>query len=265
MNKKLVPVIGILLVLGIGGYMYFQQKSDPQVSPEIKKAQQEIMKNCKYDVDFCKYAVNGMVAMSGGYTMTSESTNDGKKSKMMMRSDGKENSETVTYTDGKEEGKFIYLNKVTYMKNAGDTVWTEFPAVKDEAGKQTANLFDFEGLKEELGNVSKEVEDTMVVKNVGTEKCGTYTCKIFEISESDLGTATKIWVDTKEHRARKMETSTQEEVSSMTFEYGPVTIIKPAPVKQMPAMDSMINTSGKNIDMDKIEEMMEDMPEMSEE
>lgn len=184
MNKKLVPAIGILLVLGVGGYIFMQQKSQPKVSPEVKKAQQEVMASCKYDQEFCKYAASGIVAMSGGYTMTSESTYGGKKTKMVMKSDGKENSESVTYGDnGKEEGSFISLNKTTYMKGPGETVWTEFPATKDESGKQSTNLFDFEGLKKELGDLSKEVEDTLVVKKVGTERCGKLTCAVFEMTE----------------------------------------------------------------------------------
>lgn len=261
MDKKIVPIVGILLVLGVGGYIFLQQKSSPALSPEIKKAQQEIMANCKYDPDFCKYAANGIVALSGGYTMTSESTFNGKKSKMILKSDGKENSESVTYTNGKEEGSFISLNKTTYMKGPGETVWTEFPPTKDEAGKQTTNLFDFEGLKKELGDVTKEVEDTLVVKKVGKEKCGTLTCTIFEMTEKVSNSTTKIWVDTKEYRARKMETSSKEAVNSITFEYGPVIITKPSPVKKMPTFDTSGINSGEEINMEEIQKMMKDTPQ----
>lgn len=263
MNKKLVPVIGVALVLAVGGFIFLQQKSTPQVSPEIKKAQQEVMANCKYDQDFCKYAANGIVAMSGGYTMTSESTYGGKKTKMMMKSDGKENSESVTYgEDGKEEGSFISLDKTTYMKGPGETVWTEFPATKDEEGKQTTNLFDFEGLKKELGNISKEVEETLVVKKVGTEKCGKFTCTVFEMTEKVSNGTTKIWVDTTSYYARKMEIQSKDGVSTMMFEYGPVTIQKPSPVKKMPSFDTMMKDSGVEVNMDEIKNMMKDFPQM---
>lgn len=260
-NKALVPVIGILLVLGVGGFVYFQQKSSLQVSPEIKKVQQEMMANCKYDKDFCKYAANGIVAMSGGYTMTSESTYNGKKSKMVMKSDGKENSESVTYSDGKEEGSFISLNKTTYMKGPGETVWTEFPSTKDETGKQTTNLFDFEGLKKELGDVTKEVADTLVVKKVGTEACGKLTCSVFEMNEKVTNSTTKIWVDTSKYFARKMEVNSKEGVSTMTFEYGPVTITKPSPVKKMPAFDSALKDAGVNLNSDEIKNLMKNIPQ----
>jgi outer membrane lipoprotein-sorting protein len=264
MNKKLVPIIGILLVLGVGGFVYFQQKSGPKMSPEIKKAQQEMMSNCKFDADFCKYAANGIVAMSGGYTMTSESTYNGKKSKMIMKADGKENSESTTYTDGKEEGSFISLNKTTYMKGPGETVWTEFPPTKDETGKQTTNLFDFEGLKKELGNTAKDMADNLVVKKVGSEKCGVYTCTVFEMTEKTSNSTTKIWVDTTKYLARKMEVQSKEGLSTMMFEYGPVTITKPSPVKQMPSFGTMMKDAGVNVNSEDIKNMMNSIPQTGE-
>jgi len=259
--NKLVPVIAILLLLGVGGYFFLQRKSSPTVSPEIKKAQQEMIANCKYDAEFCKYAANGIVAMSSGYTMMSESTLDGKKQKMIMKSDGKENSETVSYTDGKEEGNFISLDKTTYMKGPGETVWTEFPPTKDETGKPSTNLFSFESLKKDLGDVTKEVADTLVVKKVGSEVCGKLMCTVFEMTEKVSNSTTKIWVDTTYYYARKMEIKTKEGVSTMTFEYGPVTITKPSPVKKMPSFDTMMKDSGINVDTSEIKNLLKDLPQ----
>lgn len=262
MKNKIVPVVGLLLILGVGGYIYFQQKSAPPVSPEIKKAQQEMLANCKYDQDFCKYAANGIVAMSHGYTMTSESTYSGKKLKMILKSDGKENSESVSYTDGKEEGSFISLNKTTYMKGLGETVWTEYPPAKDETGKQTGSLLNFEGLKKDLTDATKEAVDTLVVKKVGTETCGKLTCSVFEMTEKVSNLTTKIWVDTKEYFARKMETSSKEGVSTTTFEYGPVTIIKPSPVKKLPAFDSTsLNNTGVNVNSEEVKNLLKNIPQ----
>jgi len=182
-QKKLIPVVGILLVLAVGGFVFFQKKSTPIVSPEIRKVQQEVVANCKYDADFCKYAANGIIAMSGGYTMTSESTFNGKQSKMVLKSDGKGNTESVSSSGGKEEGSFISLDKTTYTKGPGETTWTEFPPVKDESGSPTTNAFNLEGLKKELGDVTKNAMDSLIVKKVGTEACGTLTCSVFEMTE----------------------------------------------------------------------------------
>jgi outer membrane lipoprotein-sorting protein len=259
--NKIVPIIGILLIIGVGAFVFFQKKSSPPVSPEIKKAQQEMLSNCKYDPDFCKYAASGLVAMSGGYTMTSESTFNGKKSKMIMKSDGKENSESTTYSDGKEEGSFISLDKTTYMKGPGETVWTEFPATKDETGKQTKNLFDFEGLKKELGDTAKEAANTLVVKKIGTEACGKLTCTVFEMTEQVTNSTTKIWIDTQNYYARKMESKSKEGISTMTFEYGPVTITKPSPVKKMPAFDASVKDPGVTINSEELKNLMKNIPQ----
>jgi len=268
MNKKtLIPIVGLLLIVGAAGFMFLQQKngtSSVPVSPEMKKAQQEIMANCKYDIDFCRYTANAASAMTSGYAMTSESTYNGKKTKMTLKTDGKNNSSSTTFADGKEEGSFISLDKTTYMKNPGETVWTEFPPTKDEpAGTSTPNTFDFESLKNQVNNAVKDDINTLVVKKVGSEKCGNYTCSIFEMTEKSMDSTTKIWVDTTQFFARKMEsTSKAAGLVTMTFDYVPVTITKPSPVKLMPAFDSSaLQNSGANISADEIKNLMKNLPQ----
>jgi len=261
-NKRVIGVIVIVLILAVGGYFFLKKKSSPLMSPELKKAQQEMLSQCKFDPDFCKYAANGIVAMSGGYTLTSESTFNGKVSKTIIKTDGKENSESITYSDGKEEGSFISLNKTTYMKAPGDKEWTEFPPTKDETGKPTTNLFDFEGLKKELGNAAKDEANSLVVKKVGTEACGSLTCSVFEMSEKITNSTTKIWVDTKDYFARKMETQSKEGVSTMMFTYGSVSIKKPSPVKVMPALNTTGNTG---ISSQEVQQLMKQVPSTAEE
>ncbi len=262
MNKKIIPIIGILLVLGVGGFLFLKQKQAPTVSPEIKKVQVEMMANCKYDADFCRYATSGLVAMTNGYTMTSVSTYNGKVSKSVMKSDGKGNLETVSYSDGKEEGNFITLDKSSYMKSVGETVWTEFPPTKDETGKPTKSLFDFEALKKELGN-GKDASgmEALTVKKVGTEPCGTFTCTVFEMTnKATPDFKTKIWVDTNQYYARKMESKSSIGVSTMAFEYGPVMITKPSPVKKMPAFNPVI-PGGTKINVEELKSLMKNIPQ----
>ena len=255
-KSKLILVVGIIFVLCIAAVIFFQGKGSDKVSPEVKKVQQEMLANCKYDADFCRYAANGIVALSSGYTMTSESTYNGKVSKTIMKSDGKENSESITYSDGKEEGSFISLDKTTYMKGPGEKEWTEFPPTKDETGKPTTNLFDFESLKKELGNATKDATESFMVKRVGTEKCGKETCVIFEMSDKTSPVTTKIWVDTSAYLARKMESKSKDGVSTMTFEYGSVTISKPSPVRKMPAFNPSTNTEGSTVSPEDIQKLM---------
>lgn len=252
-------IVGILVLLAVavGGYFYFQSKQGPPLTPEMKAAQQEVLKNCKYDADFCKYAANGIAAMTKGYTMTSESVYNGKTTKMVFKTDGQNNSESVTYTDGREEGSFISLDKTTYMKSAGETTWTAFPPTKDQATGTAKNTFDFESLKTELTNATKDAVNTLEVKKVGTEKCGSLTCSVFNMTETTSNTTTIVWIDTSEFLARKMEVSSKDSgTSTMTFEYGPVTITKPSPVKEMPAFDSSSAAGATGVNMDEVNKLI---------
>ena len=246
MIKKIFPGLLILLLLGVGGYFYFQKKaSAPPVSPEVKKVQQEMLANCKYDRDFCIYSANALGEKAGGSTMTTESILYGKKIKMVLKNDGKGNTESTNYSDGVEEGTYISLNGVVYMKNQGETVWTEYP--KEETGKNVDKAYDINEILKNTGNVNvkdtaidSESANDLVVKKIGSEKCGVHTCAIFEVSfVSMTDSLTKIWVDTTDHYARKMESKTPGEgLSTIYFDYEPVTITKPSPLKKMPAVDS---------------------------
>jgi outer membrane lipoprotein-sorting protein len=255
-TMSIVIAVVALAVIGGGAYWYLGHKQGPALSPQMQAVQQTVLQNCKYDADFCKYAANGIVAMSSGYTMTSESTNNGKTTKMIFKTDGKNNSESTSMTDGKEAGSFISLDKTTYMKGAGETTWTEFPPSKDQNGAPK-NIFDFESLKTEMTNATKDAVSTLVVKKVGTEACGAFTCSIFAMTDKSSSTTTKIWVDTTAYLARKMEaTSPEGTISTMTFDYGPVVITKPSPVKVMPAFDATTGAGGTSVNMEEINNLI---------
>jgi len=96
---------------------------------------------------------------------------------------------------------------------------------------------------------------------VGTEACGNLTCFVFEMTEKTIGSTTKIWVDTKEHLARKMESQFNNSISTMTFAYGPVTITQPSPVKKMPAVDSALKDAGVNVNSDEVKNILKNIPQ----
>ena len=258
-NNPAVIVI-VLLLLAAGAFFFFQQKKGPALSPEMKVAQEAMMKDCTYDRDFCIYAANAVVAMSKGYTVTTESVYNGKKSHMVLKADGKDNTQSTTTVDGKEEGSFISLDKTTYMKAAGEKEWIEYPPMKEEGTTEKSGLFDMTKFKEEMTKVAKEKQESFSVKKVGTEKCGNLTCIVFEMTDTSVNSTTKLWVDTAEHLSRKMEIASKEGgKTTMTFDYGPVTITKPSPVKKMPSFDSQLKDSG--INMEEIQKMMKDLPQ----
>ncbi len=269
-RKGFAPVIILVVVavVAVAGYFFTSKQkktTTPPLSKEVKKVQEEVLGNCKYDAEFCKYAANGVVALSKGYGVTSETVFDGKKSKSVVKTDGKGNVDMTSYTDGKETGHTIILDKAMYTKAPNETVWTEFPASKDEPSETADFGFDIDSVKKELEGVVKETKDSLVVKRLGTEKCGALNCVVFEMKEDTLNTTTKVWIDTKEYLARKMETIMKEGTTSMTYDYQSVSITKPSPVKQMPSVQQMMKDSGVNVDINKIKDLMNQAPQGEEE
>jgi len=265
-RRGFAPVIAIIAVaaVAIAGYFFVakQKTTTPSsLTKEVQKAQQEILGNCKYDAEFCRYAVNGATALSKGYSVTSETVFDGKKSKSVVKADGKGNVDMTSYTDGKETGHTIILDKAMYTKAPNEAVWTEFPTSKDEPSETTDFGFDIDSVKKELEGIAKETKESLVVKKLGTEKCGTLNCVVFEMKEDTLNTTTKVWIDTKEYLARKMETVMKEGTTLMTYDYQAFSITKPSPVKQMPSVKQMMEDSGVQVDMSKIQELMKNVPQ----
>ncbi len=263
--KAPVLMLGVIIVLlAIGGFLFWKYKSVLPISSEMKKVQDEVMKNCKYDSDFCQYAANGILALSKGYTLTSDSVYNGKKTEMVFKTDGKNNTESMTYVDGKEESGFISLNKTTYMKGPGETSWIEYPPAKEEGSTGATKTFDFETLKKDLTEVTTQDSNSLEVKKVGVQACDKLTCSVFTMTDKTTGTITKVWIDTQEHLARKMEVmsvSTNDGTTTMMFDYRPVIISKPSPVKKMPSFSPAINGAGTQINADQIQQLLKEIPQ----
>lgn len=258
MDKKLIPIIGLVVVVGVAGFFFFTKNNstDPNIL-EKKVIEQEVMSNCKYDKEFCKYMANMATAYKDGVVMTTsyvDEKNVPQISKTMQ--DGNGNMETVVMEKGVEQSHIIFFNKYSYIKSPSDNVWIEYPPAKDEPAKQG---LDLNAMKDEMIKMTKEEgEDAFVVKKLGTEKCGKYNCVIFSTSSKDAGT-TKMWIDDSEFLSRKMEMSEGKNKTTIEFDYTAVKIAKPSPVKQMPKVEDMMDKSG-NLDMDQVNEMMKDLP-----
>lgn len=258
MDKKLIPVIGVAIVLvGIGAYYFLPKNgSDLPGVVENKMVEQEVMKNCKFDPVFCKYISNAAAIQKNGMIMKIESTNeDGTVSTSKIICDGKGNTETIAYENMRESAHTIYIDKYSYIKSPSEEVWTEYPPSKtdvDDLG------FDLEAMQNPVEKITKDSEDTMTVNKIGSEKCGKFNCVIFTINTNDPGT-TKIWIDDSQFLSRRTEYTDNGSKSVIIFDYGNVEIKKPSPIKTMPNVSDMMDGSG-NLDMNKVNEMMKDLP-----
>lgn len=259
-NKMSPVIIAVILFLGIGGYFFFQQKKGPTLSPEMKAAQEAVLKDCVFDKEFCMYAANAVVVMGNGYSVNSESEYEGKTTVTKIQMDGKNNTLSTSTIDGKEEGTYLVYENTTYVKNPDSDSWIAYPPMKEEGKSDKQGFFDVESFKSEMAQFSKDKENDLDVQKKGTEKCGDYTCVIFEMTDKTTSTSTRIWIDTKEYLARKMVSPSSGGSITMTFDYGPVSITKPVNVTPMPSFDTMMQESGANINMEEIQNMMKDLP-----
>lgn len=258
MDKKLIPIIGLVALLCVGGFFIFTKNNSTNPSSIEKTAiQNEVLNNCKFDKEFCKYIANMATAYKNGVIMTTiymDENNQPQESKTML--DGNENMETIVTEKGVEKSHIIFFNKYSYIKSASDNVWIEYPPAKEGQEKQG---LDVNAMKDEMLKMTKEDGDnSLIVKRLGTEKCGKYNCVIFSVATKDAGT-TKMWIDDSEFLSRKMEMAEEKNKTTILFDYAAVKISKPAPIKKMPTVENMMDKSG-NINMDQVNQMMKDLP-----
>lgn len=258
MGKKSISIIILIIVIvGIASYYFLGRNAIETIkNGDNNQTNQDVLKNCKFDSEFCKYMSNAMTAQQTGMTMSIESTNsDGTVSKSKILYDGKGNTETTVYENDKESVRTIFINKYSYIKSASENVWTEYPPSKTDVNDLG---LDLEAMQNPVEKITKDQEDTLIVNKVGSEKCGKFNCVIFTINTNDSGT-TKIWIDDSQYLSRRTEYTDNEVKSVVIFDYGNVEIKKPSPIKTMPNVSNMMDGSG-NLDMDKVNEMMKDLP-----
>lgn len=143
-----------------------------------------------------------------------------------------ENMEVNSYQNGQLESSMISFGGLTYFKDLRDNAWY---SVGDAEG-------NFSDPKESLTEVEATYEDdqNMQVKKVGTESCGNLTCDKYEMVSivGEDASSSYVWIDNKEHLARKMEFSFEGGSNVMEYRYETVQIAKPSPIKEMPMFDA---------------------------
>ncbi len=262
--KKKLPLLLFLLILAALAFYFLTRKGQSNFAEKLPEQQvaQDILANCKYDQEFCSYMAAQAKAMANGVIITTSSQiKDAGLSTSEMRIDGKENMEISSFKDGKPESSMIVFEKVTYLKDLQDGTWYAMntPNPQDnEYADQTAVA--------EIKDTYNEQNQNMQVKKIAREACGDLTCDKYEVIDGVGETTTKmyVFVDTKEHLARKMEFNFAGGSSVMEYKYETVQISKPTPIKELPSLanpQSGTNVDPKNNEMPsqaEIEQMMKD-------
>jgi hypothetical protein len=243
MKKKLplILIIFFLIVAVAAGAYFFSQKDKPKLTKtkEQKAAVKEMLANCKYDKDFCDYMAAQAKAMETGVIIsTSTNIKNYGLSTSEMKLDKAGNMEISSYRDGKIESTMIIFDKITYFKNL-DGSWYAM----NVGNEQNTSSASSEAINE-IKNTYSDENQNMQIKKVATEPCGSLTCDKYEIigtQEGDQKSTIYTWVDTKEHLARKTETTFNNVISTMEYKYESVNVSKPSPIKELPLVGTQNN------------------------
>lgn len=258
MKKKLPLIVVLALLISAGAYYFFIQKNKPSSleTASEKAAVAEILADCKYDKEVCAYFVAQAKAMEKGVIInTVANLGEYGTSTSEMKMHGN-NMEVNSYKDGKLESSMISFDGVTYFKDIRDNAWYQ-------VGDAEGNFSDpKESLVEIQATYNKDNLD-MQIKKIGSEACGNLTCDKYEIVDvmGEDGSKSYVWIDTKEHLARKMEFVFEGGSNVMEYKYEAVQINQPSPIKEMPMFDAPDGSAIESGDMPsqaELEQMMKD-------
>lgn len=262
-NKKpsslvLLVVLVAVVLLG-GGYFMMNKGGKVPALPGVGGL--GLNSNCKYnDPDLCKFLNKMMTGdfmkngFSGNTTMTDKS---GKKTLSRIESQG-EKMQMVTSVDSKETFNFIKIGDTTYMKDYSDGKWLKQVTPKVETTPGASQNFQQAGV-EEFKNMFKEQEDKTTYKKIGKEACGSYNCFKYQIVNSDRTDTTEyIFFDDNAYMMRKTQSVTKDGTTTeFEFDYGPVNITEPSPVKSLPSVPAGTESTGTGTNQEELQKLME--------
>ena len=256
--KKKFPIIVILAIIVLTGAYFFMQKNKPlSVENTAEKAAvAEMLADCKYDKDVCAYFVAQAKAMENGVVInTIANLGEYGTSTSEMKMNGND-MEVNSYKDGQLESAMISVDGATYFKDLKDGAWYSMGNAGENVGDPKESLVEIQATYNE-DNLD------MQIKKISSEACGNLTCDKYEIIDvmGEDEAKTYVWIDTKEHLARRMEFSFKGGSNVMEYKYEAVQISKPSPIKEMPMFDAPGSSEGESGEMPsqaEIEQMMKD-------
>lgn len=246
-NKKgFAPIIIIAIVAvaaaGVVGYSLLNKNKTGGTSiiPKVelpKVGSLALNANCKYnDPDLCKAFNRTMEgdlfkgSFSGKSVVTSK---EGKKTESEFKFEKEGNSQFISYENGKETFNMINLGDATYTKDFTDGKWLKYSIPKTTQDKQKNNLFNTEEMKNKMKEDLNK-EDKAAYKKIGKERCDQFLCFKYQVIDTNNPDALQyLYFDDREYLMRKMRTEAKNgEINDFSFNYDPVTIKEPSPIKE---------------------------------
>lgn len=243
----LLIVIIVVVVIGVG-YVLMQKSGKAPVVPGLGSV--GLNPNCKYnDPDLCKFFNKMMTGdmFKNGFSGTSTTTDkSGKKMVSRFESVGSDKTHMMTSENGKETFNFIKIGNASYMKDYSDGTWikTVMEEPKTTEGKQTGG-FSPEDMKN-MFSKEKTAEDKTIFKKIGKEACGPYSCFKYQSINPDMADITQyIFFDDATYTMRKTQTVSKDGmVTEFEFDYNPVSITEPSPLKASPPAGTKVPPIG---------------------
>lgn len=230
-------IVLVVAVVAVAGFAFWKvssgkdsstSSSTTKVSKAEEKAAQTACEKSINDKDFCKFASHTNI-IKDVYVATDTSVTADGTSTMVIKSDGKNNTDMTISQGGVETARYISLDGATYMKTPDSDVWTKYPASSTAAPKDTSPTSD---IKVDYNNITEN--NTVSYKNLGKEACDKLTCFKYQVVDTtNAGTTQYIFFDTKDYLMRKWSSKDSSGSNDMVFTYpSSVTITAPTPVQE---------------------------------
>jgi len=235
----IVLIVIVVAAVGFVGWRVFNnnkksasKSSNPQLAAAASAAETACISKY-HDKDLCKFvstetaqpfdSTSSIITMSG--------TSNGVLSTIVMKSDGKGNTDIRMAGSGETFNSITY-NNITYTQTTAGGPWVTYGPSTASSSSSTDTSSDIDSsLKDFMGSLS-----TTSYTKIGTEACDNLTCFKYQIKDAATPDSTQYaWFDKRDYLLRQYSVSDTSGSMTMKISYQKVTISMPSPVENLSA------------------------------
>ena len=242
-KKKPVALIIILIILFLGVavaiyFFYLKKDEGTNIIQKIVNDAKPLNPNCKFnEPDLCKFVNNWKDV--GYFTASITSTQEGKKSEMILKTIGTDKTQMTSSENGQENFNTITIGDAYYTKDYSDGKWTKTVYQKNEssAESETKKTYEFDA-----------ENDPTQYKKIGTEACGKLTCFKYQVIDPRNTDSTEyIYFDNKDYMLRKTYSESKDgSIMETELDYSKITISEPSPIKESATVPTATTSTSTN-------------------